>query len=89
LDCNRARFVLLPLADQEQPLSAPFTALSDAMGAIPDGASVSVTKFNPMEAIHELTRQCRVGELHAIGDCGAPRQLKQAIFDGSRVARHV
>ena len=57
------------------------------MGAIPDGASVSVTKFNPMEEIHELIRQCRVGELHALGDCGAPRQLGQANFGGSHVAR--
>ena len=31
----------------------------------------------------------RVGELHAIGDCWAPRQLEQAIFEGSRVARQL
>ena len=31
----------------------------------------------------------QVGELHAIGDCWAPRQLEQAIFEGSRVARQL
>jgi glutaconate CoA-transferase, subunit A len=42
------------------------TTLADAMGAIPDGASVAVTKFNPMEAVRELIRQQRTG-LHVIG----------------------
>jgi acyl CoA:acetate/3-ketoacid CoA transferase alpha subunit len=47
-------------------LSARITTLADAVGAIPDGASVAVTKFNPMEAARELIRQRRVG-LHLIG----------------------
>ena len=47
-------------------MSARFTTLADAMDAIPDGASVAVTKFNPMEAVRELIRQRRVG-LHLIG----------------------
>jgi len=29
----------------------------------------------------------RVKELHAIGDCWAPRQLEQAILEGHKVAR--
>ena len=47
-------------------MSARMTTLADAMGAIPDGASVAVTKFNPMEAVRELIRQQRTG-LHVIG----------------------
>jgi dimethylglycine catabolism A len=35
------------------------------------------------------TLKGQVGELHAIGDCWAPRQLEQAIFEGSRVARQL
>lgn len=31
----------------------------------------------------------RVAGLHAIGDCWAPRQLEQAIFEGARVGRSV
>jgi 2,4-dienoyl-CoA reductase-like NADH-dependent reductase (Old Yellow Enzyme family) len=31
--------------------------------------------------------QGKVAALHAIGDCWAPRQLEQAIFEGARVAR--
>ena len=31
----------------------------------------------------------RVSELHAIGDCWAPRQLEQAIFEGARVGRQI
>lgn len=31
----------------------------------------------------------KVPELHAIGDCWAPRQLEQAIFEGARIARGI
>lgn len=31
----------------------------------------------------------KVGRLHAIGDCWAPRQLEQAIYEGSRTGREI
>jgi len=31
----------------------------------------------------------RVGELHAIGDCWAPRQIEQAVFEGARAGRSI
>ena len=31
----------------------------------------------------------QVPALHAIGDCWAPRQIEQAIFEGGRVARNI
>lgn len=31
----------------------------------------------------------KVGELHAIGDCWAPRQLEQAIYEGSKIGRAI
>jgi hypothetical protein len=31
----------------------------------------------------------KISRLFAIGDCWAPRQLEQAIYDGSRVAREI
>jgi hypothetical protein len=31
----------------------------------------------------------KVSALHAIGDCWAPRQLEQAIYEGARVGRAI
>jgi hypothetical protein len=31
----------------------------------------------------------RVKELHAVGDCWAPRQLEQAILEGAKVGRAI
>jgi hypothetical protein len=31
----------------------------------------------------------RIPKLHAIGDCWAPRQLEQAIFEGANVGREI
>jgi len=36
---------------------------------------------------HEL--QGHVADLHAIGDCWAPRQLEQAIYEGAKIAREL
>ncbi len=47
-------------------MSTIFISLADAVGAIPDGASLAVTKFNPMAAVRELIRQRRKN-LHLIG----------------------
>jgi glutaconate CoA-transferase, subunit A len=43
-----------------------FTSLADAAGIVRDGASVAVTKFNPMAAVRELVRQGRK-DLRLIG----------------------
>ena len=51
---------------REDKLTGIFTSLADAIGAIPDGASLAVTKFNPMAAIREWIRQRRKN-LHLIG----------------------
>jgi 2,4-dienoyl-CoA reductase-like NADH-dependent reductase (Old Yellow Enzyme family)/thioredoxin reductase len=31
----------------------------------------------------------RVAEIHAVGDCWAPRQIEQAVFEGARAARRI
>ena len=31
----------------------------------------------------------KIRHLHAIGDCWAPRQIEQAVFEGSRVGRQI
>ncbi len=47
-------------------MSFNFATLPDAIGAIPDGATLALTKFNPMEAVREIIRQRR-RNLHLVG----------------------
>lgn len=47
-------------------LPDPFRPLGEAIALIADGASLAVTKFNPMAGVRELIRQGRSG-LHLIG----------------------
>lgn len=47
-------------------MGAPFTTLEAAVSSLSDGASVAVTKFNPMALAREIIRQGRRG-LHLIG----------------------
>jgi NADPH-dependent 2,4-dienoyl-CoA reductase/sulfur reductase-like enzyme len=49
---------------------------------------VLCTKGRAERSLHRALKD-KVKELHAIGDCWAPRQLEQAIFEGSSVARKI
>lgn len=54
-------------------------------------AADSVVLCSRGEAARDLYQALRgrVPELHAVGDCWAPRQIEQAIFEGSRAARRI
>lgn len=51
----------------------------------------SVVLCTKGEAARGLYRELkgRVPESHAVGDCWAPRQIEQAVFEGSRAARRI
>jgi len=50
----------------DRAVAGCFSTLDEAVRRVPDGASLALTKFNPMAAVCELVRQRRTG-LHLIG----------------------
>lgn len=56
--------------------------------AIEADSIVLCSKGRAERSIYKALKE-RISELHAIGDCWAPRQIEQAILEGARVGRQI
>jgi len=69
-----------------EPTGATSVALDGTETHLPADTVVLVNKGAADRRIWRDLRG-RIDQLHAVGDCWAPRQLEQAIFEGAKVAR--
>jgi len=90
--------------DRLLALGVKMSALQEVVGVGPGVARVRLTDGSEREIETDSVVFCskgtadrgvykglkgKVGELHAIGDCWAPRQLEQAIYEGSKTGRAI